>query len=260
MHHDPTRPARRRTRRLLAAPAVAAALLAAGCAASDDAAPTTTSVVPTSTPSTSAQSASIRGERYCEVLLVQPDAGTVRAEVYNSFPLNDCPESQWSQLDAKKVAADAGAPVALLNGPRFWLMDRIEKSGGAAALPKRDFGGIEMYRQASVDVGPLADALVPYRPRPVDRRAAFVFEGGQTVYELRTPEGTTYVMQTWSQQRDPALTEDDLSGLGPRLQLPAGWTYAARRLDGTLRLDTTAAPAQVLQDDLGNSYSMVPEG
>jgi hypothetical protein len=31
----------------------------------------------------------MRGERYCEVLLVRPSAGTISADVYNSFPLKD---------------------------------------------------------------------------------------------------------------------------------------------------------------------------
>ncbi|MFM7062211.1 MAG: hypothetical protein ACKO04_01785 [Actinomycetes bacterium] len=238
--------------RALVVPTMAACLLLAGCSADDSAAPTATRPAPATSPS-----ASIRGERYCEVLLVQPAAGTVRAEVHNSFPLNDCPESAWSQLDAQQLAAEAGVPVAVLNGPRFWLMDRIEKSGDAAALPKKDFGGIEMYRQASVEMGSLADSMVPYRPRPADRRTVFVFDAGQTVYELRSSDGATYVMQTWSQQKDPTLTQGNLAGLGPRLQLPAGWTYGARQLDAPLRVDTTAAPAQVLQDDLGNSYSKV---
>jgi hypothetical protein len=134
-------------------------------------------------------------------------------------------------------------------------MNRVEKVGGAANLPKRDFGGIEMYRQASVEVGSLADATIPYRPHAVDRRTVFTFDRGQSVFELTDAAGTKYVMQTWSQQKDPSLVEADLAGLGSRLQLPAGWTYATRTLTSPLRVDTRTTAAQVLQDDLGNSYS-----
>ena len=73
--------------------------------------------------------------------------------------------------------------------------------------------------------------------------------------ELVAADGTTYVMQTWSQQVDPTLSEADLARLGDRLQLPEGWTYRTRRLRAPLRVVTTAAPAHVLQDDLMNSYS-----
>ncbi len=46
------------------------------------------------------------------------------------------------------------------------------------------------------------------------------------------------------------------SQFSDRLQLPAGWSYAPRTLDTPLRIVTTDVPAQVLQDDLGNSYSL----
>lgn len=259
------RPPRRVTAAAVAA--VATGLLVAGCATTDDAAPASTSTtVPRATPTTArttpttAAGSSMRGKRYCEVLLVQPADGTVRAEVYNSFPLNDCPESKWSQLDTAAIAATAGVRVAVLNGPRYWLMDRVEKVGGSADLPRSTFGGIDMYRMASVDVGSMANARVPYRENTVDRRTLFVFDAGRTVYELRAPDGATYVMQTWSQQKDRTLTEADLTGLGSRLTLPTGWTYRARRLAEPLEVDTRTAPARVIQDDLENSYSRVTAG
>jgi len=236
--------------------AVLAGVLLAGCSSGDDSATSSS----TTAPSTTAPVSSMRGKRYCEVLLVQPGNGTLSADVYNSYPLNDCPQAQWAALDAKAVAAAAGVPVAVLNGPRFWLMDRVKKAGGAADLPKKDFGGIEMYRQASVEVASMADAMVPYRPNSVDRKAVFTFDAGQTVYELTSADGTKYVMQTWSQQKDPSLVESGLAGLGSRLQLPAGWTYAARKLAKPLVVDTTSQAASVLQDDLGNSYSQETDG
>ena len=199
---------------------------------------------------------SMRGERYCEVLLVQVTNGAATPRSTTAIPLNDCPQELWAALDATAIASDQGVPIAVLNGPRHWLMDSIDKQGAVADLPKEDFGGIEMYRQASVEIGPLADATAPYAPRAVDRSTVFTFDEGRTVYELTAPDGSTYVMQTWSQQKDPSLEEDDLAELGERLQLPEGWSYAPRTLDAPLRIATTDVPAQVLQDDLGNSYSL----
>ncbi len=63
-------------------------------------------------------------------------------------------------------------------------------------------------------------------------------------------------MQSWSQQVDPTLEESDLASLGARLQLPAGWSYAARTLTAPLRVVTTSTTAKVVQDELKNSYSM----
>lgn len=83
------------------------------------------------------------------------------------------------------------------------------------------FGGIDMLRQATV-------ALTSMNPGAL-----------------------------FSQVVDPALSHDDLPGLSDRLNLPQGWTYRARVLEDELRIDTSTEAAQVLQDDLTNSYSLV---
>jgi len=255
-------PARRPPRRRFAAVAVGLALLGTACrspsaassatSASVVASTTTTAVKPTTGTSVAG---SMRAKRYCEVLLVHIVNGQASADVYNSYPLNPCPAEQWTKLDAHAIAKAEGVTLAVLNGPRYWLMDGVEKQGGAATLPKKTFGGIAMYRQASLAIGPLADAAKPYLPHEVNRATVFTFDTGHQVYELTTPDGPTYVMQTWSQQKDPKLAEADLAGLGARLHLPAGWTYRTRTLDAPLRVVTTTTPAEVLQDDLGNSYS-----
>ena len=193
------------------------------------------------------------GRRYGEVLLVQLGDSGPQATVYNTFPLNDCPADLWGRLDAQAIAAENGAAAALLNGPRYWLMSHIEKAG-ATESETRTFGGIEMLRQATVELSSMNPA--PYSVNEVDRRAVFVFDAGRPVFELVDPGGRRWVMQTWSQTVDPTLTLDDLPTLGGRLTLPAGWTYETRTLDGPLTVDTSTHKASVTQDDLANSYSL----
>lgn len=237
-----------RTARYSVAVAAALTLAVTGCGSAEESA-----TAPSST--TTVASASMRGQRYCEVLIVKPIDGNITADVYNSWPLNDCPADLWTKLDAKAIAAAQGAPTVLLNGPRFWLMDSIDKTD-TNTLPKASFGGIDMYRQASVEIGPLAEAMTPYKPHAVNRNTVFTFDAGRTVYELHGPDGSTYIMQTWSQIVDPELAESDLADLGSRLHPPAGWTYSPRTLSAPLQLVTTTTAAQVLQDDLRNSYSL----
>jgi hypothetical protein len=193
------------------------------------------------------------GRRYCEVLLVAPVNGTPTADVYNSFPLNGCPAEKWDTLDAAAIATSEGVTLAVKNGPRYWLMDHVDKAAGAETKPHKTFGGIEMAFEATVVVG--AGATTPYMPHAVTRATTFTFDKGNKVYELTAPDGTKYVMQTYSQQIDPKLAESDLVGLGTRLKVPTGWTYSFRVLSDTLKVVTVDQPAQVLQDDLGNSYS-----
>lgn len=206
----------------------------------------------------SASQKTLRGDRYCEVLLVSVNAGLATGEVWNTYPLNDCPQATWSTLNAVNLAIENKVPRVVLNGPRYWLMNSVEKAGGAVDLPKKNFGGLEMYRQASVELGPLAQlgSAKPYVPSQVDRSATFIYDAGARVYELRATDGATYVMQTYSAQIDSNLTEAQLTDLGSRLKLlPAGWTYSSRILDSSLKVETVTSVARVLQDELGNSYS-----
>ncbi|WP_409437345.1 hypothetical protein [Mycobacterium sp. SMC-14] len=195
----------------------------------------------------------VSGKRYGEVLLVEIGESGPRASVYNTFPLNDCPEQLWSALDPQAIATENGAAAALLNGPRYWLMNTIEKAPQGPRETKT-FGGIEMIKQAQVALSSMNPG--PYTVNEVDRRAVFVFDAGEQVYELIDPGGRRWVMQTWSQVVDANLSRADLAGLADRLRLPPGWTYQARVLDIALRVDTTTEVARVLQDDLTNSYSL----
>lgn len=196
----------------------------------------------------------ISGKRYGEVLLVTPGEAGPQATVYNSFPLNDCPAELWSALDAQALATEHGAAGALLNGPRYWLMNAIEKSPQGPAITK-NFGGIEMLLQATVLLSSMNPA--PYTVNQVSRNTVFVFNAGEEVYELQDPRGQRWIMQTWSQVVDPELSRADLPKLADRLKLPDGWSYHSRVLPSELRVDTTTRAAQVLQDDLTNSYSLV---
>lgn len=199
----------------------------------------------------------LRGKRYGEVLLVSAGPDGPQATVYNTYPLNDCPPELWNTLDAAAIATEHGALAALLNGPRYWLMDAIEKDMG----PDREivtFGGLDMYRQATVTLSSMNPA--PYVPNTVARHAVFVFDAGAPVFELTDADGRTWVMQTWSQIVDPALSYDDLPALAERLTLPEGWTFRTRTPETELRVDTSSQAAQVLQDDLTNSYSLVSRG
>jgi hypothetical protein len=196
----------------------------------------------------------LSGKRYGEVLLVTPGEAGPQAAVYNSFGLNDCPAELWSALDAQAIAAENGAATALLNGPRYWLMNEIEKTNQGPRIIK-NFGGIDMALQAQTLLSGMNPA--PYTANQVHRHTVFTFDAGEEVYELHDPALRRWVMQTWSQIVDPTLSRADLARLGERLDLPDGWTYQTRTLTSPLRIDTTTHAAQVLQDDLTNSYSLL---
>jgi hypothetical protein len=196
----------------------------------------------------------VRGKRYGEILLVRNGDDGLYAEVYNTYTLNDCPEKLWVALDLAAIASAEEALAAVANGPRYWLVDAIEKTGPPTPVV-RDFGGILMARAAVLHLGTEFDPS-PFHRRRVARTAMFSFAAGSVVYELTDSEGAVYIMQSWCISVDPGLTEPDLGALGDRLDLPTGWTYESRRLDRPLNVMTTTEDAVVLQDELKNSYCL----
>lgn len=229
-----------------------------GCSSTSDAEPAAES------PDSSAELAatSLRGLRYCEVLLLNLTEAGLQAEVYNTYPLNDCPNDTWMSLDGGAIAAAEGVPFALLNGPRFWLMDFVQRLDDGSVIKKTftgSAGAMEMNRYAVVTIGTPDTIGRAYTPQAVERKSRFTFRSGSQVFVLTDAEGQRYVMQSWSQQRDSSLTEAGLDDLGSRLDLPVGWTFSVEILESDLEIDSTGAPAQVFQDELMNTYSLIPD-
>jgi hypothetical protein len=150
------------------------------------------------------------------------------------------------------------ARSAILNGPRYFLMDSIAIADPGGEIVT--FGELQMRPLATVRLS-LADLRGgfdrrPYTERTIRRTTVYAYDQGREVYELVAPDGTSYVMQSFSLAVDPTLSEADLPALGARLQLPAGWDYRVRQLarEWSLQVD---GEARVVQDDLENTYQRV---
>ena len=195
----------------------------------------------------------IRGQRYCEVLVGGITDGTAKFDVYNTFGLNDCPSEKWSKLTDASVQAESGAMAARLNGPRIWTQDAFIDAQVIDPTP-RAFGGIVMQLAGRVSV-PIADVIAgsSYVLRTVSRSTTTVFRAGKPVYELIDPQGAVYTMQSLSQQLATDLTLDTLPTLATRLKPPAGWSFRTRTLDKELRV-VASGTATVTQDELVDTY------
>jgi hypothetical protein len=191
-----------------------------------------------------------RGDRYGEVLVVRRKGLSAEAEVWGTQGINDCPAELWNALDAEKIRSKTGARRVILNGPRVWLPNVT--TGAQPSEKRATFGELEMGLRATLELKRGQEAT-PYRERVVPRTTNFTFNRGEEIYELTSPEGAVYVMQSMSQIVDPDLTLGQLPTIGSRLSLPRGWTYRAR----TLKADFVLAiegEAVVIQDDLKNTY------
>lgn len=230
-----------------------AAALLAGCSSPMQTVPSTTPTQSMPPPD------DLRGWRYCEVIPVFQKGLTLNVQVYNTLGLNDCPAEAWARLSAEAMTKQLGARLVKLNGPRYWVINKLVGSGATASGQVADFGGIQMKLvgklQTQVWQGTVGDKL--YTPNEVHRTTVYTYRAGNLVYELTSPSGEVYRMQSYAQLTDPKLTLADLENLAGRLKLPAGWSYRARRLDADSELRADGL-AYVLNDDFYNSYQRVP--
>lgn len=197
----------------------------------------------------------LRNQRYCEVLYGKRHFLKLEVKVFNTQGLNLCPEDQWKSLNKDSIEKAYDASFVLLNGPRYWVMDEIQAAGATVNQTKESFGGIEMNLRATIELGIFKQLLGSkhYSPSEIIRTTAFIYKAGSSVYELSSPSGEVYVMQSYSQIVNPNLGIADLPDLAKQLKLPKGWTYQSRVLDKELSLVANGI-AYVLQDNLSNSY------
>ena len=197
----------------------------------------------------------LRDVRYCEVIPVTRKGARLTAWVYNTLGLNDCPASEWDALTEDEVNEAYGSVAAKLNGPRYWVIDKLVGSGSTTTGERFTFGGIEMELRAKLETrlreGTVGEEF--YVPNQVQRDTVYTYKAGQPVYELTSPEGDVYIMQSYAQIKDKNLTIDGLDSLGSKLALPDGWTYTTRTLTEDLLLDSGGL-AYVINDDLYNAY------
>ncbi len=199
-------------------------------------------------------STDIYNTRYCEVLELKGLPPTAQVTVWNTIGFSHCPAAQWNALDPAAIAAARGDTAVVLNGPRYWLMDAASGRTGRSQV----FGGLRFRQVATIPIRTNEElAQTPYTEHTIVRRNSWKWDKGRTIYELHAPGGVTYVMQAYSQIKDPNESVSDLPGLGSRLQLPAGWRYSTRKLRKDLVLAAHGS-ATVVQDELLNTYQREP--
>lgn len=198
----------------------------------------------------------MRDRRYCEVLVVNRSGLRLAARVYNTIGLNDCPDAAWRAVDPERLKRRFDAAAIVMNGPRHFVMDRIESADVAADVT--DMDGLAMRQLATLEL-PLSTARQErqsYEVQRIARTTRYVYAAGQPVFELVDPAGRVFVMQAYAQIVDAGLTYAALPGLGARLRLPTGWQYRARTPEAPFELSSTGE-AEVVQDELQNTYQLV---
>jgi hypothetical protein len=202
-----------------------------------------------------------RGFGQCEIFLLKGQPGKFEALVYNTTPLNDCPPGKFDPIDPKVLAQKTGSDVAWKNPRRFWMMDRLT---GALVGKPREFDGLEFNFVAKMSMPPgftpgKGQAGFAYQPTQIRRNTKYEYLKGKMVFLLQSPDGKTWVMQTYTTHTDASLTEAVLPNLAQRLNLPKGWQFKAKTLDRDLAM-TTNGLAHIVPDNLENMYQGCIDG
>jgi hypothetical protein len=215
----------------------------------------------------------MHAKHHCEVLIMNRDADGPggAGNYYNSLGVVDDVsdeefDARFRALDPEKLREEYGGDAVRFNGPRRFLADRFTAEafdGGKVSM----VGPIPMYLYGTFVV-PDFDAFIagkqtPYQETVSRRTTTWFFEGGAEVYELVSPEGIVYVMQSASLRLDADNTVDTLPTLGERLALPQGWTYRARTLEEELVMRATYdddPPNTIVLDELENNYQRLRNG
>jgi hypothetical protein len=210
-----------------------------------------------------------RNYAFCEIYVGFGAGPNPALQCYNSTgttgPDSGCPAEAFAALSPKKLAADLGGTVAVLNpvnqsARKWWVMDELYLY---AAGETYDFSGVKATWVAEMGLRDLEKAgqasKIPYQPLTNRQLSKWVFKKGNPVFLLRAPEGKVYVMQAVTTIVDKDLSYEQLPQLGSKLKkLPPGWKYEVKTLTEDLVFDVSKATPSGLKhltlDEFANVY------
>ena len=202
-----------------------------------------------------------RGYAQGEIFLLTEAGDHMDALVYNTTGFGPCPKDGFEAIDVGRLAGQTGSDRVWKNPRRFWMMDAltIDIVGEAAELEGVKFNLVAKMSMPSDFDFDRDQSAMAYHPMQIRRVSKYEFQSGRPVYLLCSPDGITWVMQTFTDHVDPTLTEADLPNLGARLTLPEGWEFKAPTLARDLSI-TTEGVANIVPDNLSNMYQGCIDG
>jgi hypothetical protein len=190
----------------------------------------------------------LRGRRYCELFAVGPEWITV----YNSIGLSEAPPELWDALDEGAAAEQLGVRKVVKNGPHWWMADRATIRFG---IEETRVGGIGFRTAARLPAFVAKSGGVEpprYTILEANKEGVNVYSAGRPVYELISPDGKAFVLQSTN------IPPEELATLGDRLTPVEGWQFQTRTLDEDWEI-AMAGKVKVAADDLKNIYNLPPE-
>lgn len=212
----------------------------------------------------------LRARHHGEILVLQRDKEGPGGSgfFFNSLSIADGISDEefdrrFRALDPEKLRQQLGGDVVRLNGPRRSMYDQAIATAFNDGEVTMIGGTIPMYTYGTVkfpDLGAfVGNKQKPYSEITVQRDTRWIFDAGQPVYELVSPTGSVYILQSASLQLNPENTVEKLSTLGERLSLPEGWKFRIRILEEELVVQAIAGrrPATIVLDEFENNWQRI---
>jgi hypothetical protein len=212
-----------------------------------------------------------RGRAFYEVLFMNrvPGGPAGSGNYFNSIgspyeASSEVTDARFRELNADVLRREFGSDGVFFNGPRRFVANGVTGIAYNNCAP-RVMNSITFFLYGTFEV-PDLEAFVTtappaYRPLVSKRTNTFIFNAGEQVHELITPEGEVYTMFSLSLKVDPSNSIEKLATLGERLSLPAGWRYRVRKLDRELTLSSSYdanPPNTIVLDQFQGNYQHNP--
>ena len=172
--------------------------------------------------------------------------------VYNSIGLSEGPPEFWDALDADAAAEQLGVERVVKNGPHWWMADKATIRFGVEETTVGGIGFRTVARLPALIAKSGGVEPPQYKVLEAKKDGVNVYVAGEHVYELISPDGKAFVLQSCN------IPPEELATLGERLTPAEGWQFRKRILKEDWEI-AMAGKVKVAADELKNIYNLPPE-
>lgn len=211
------------------------------------------------------------GATHCMFSVVERKFLAIEITAYSTYGLNECNVPLYNQLTTASISAQLQtfmSPYIVAKNGIHTLV--VSKDLSPTTEPFINIGAIQFKNVAVFKMNYLyysykyltdkqfrngisRSAYVPYKGKAP---LIYLYNPGQTAYEILTPDGKIYIMTSFTNYYSPNLDLSNLKNLGSILQLPSGWKFRSIVLDKQISLTNRAPDYETtfMFDEFSNYY------
>jgi hypothetical protein len=221
--------------------------------------------------SVSEKSVSSLGASFCIFNVLEYKLTGIKAITFTTDRVSQCKDFEFEKLTAASISAQLQTfmkPSGILKSGTHTLV--ASKDLSPLSEPYIEIGKFRFRKTGELFINYVqhfytyltnpsyrkGTAALSFAPIKVTTDIFLLYDPGVRVYELKSADGKTFTMATFTNYLNPALNVEGLKDLGPSLEFPPGWTYSSRVLDKqiSIRSRATFDQTEYVFDNFGNFY------